>query len=515
MAVPRALSFLLALAVAPCLALARGLRPPPLALSTRQGLGALTCTSLTNQVTHFTARIQVGTPPQDFDVVADTGSDSVIISSCLCRDLKRCNAENKCFTGTNRSTTFFTQTSDGTVPVVVLTFGSGQVEAIVSSDVVRVGSVQAKMDDGLLLMVDQALRLSGPFEGILGLGLPRHEQPQLPAQPMASAAPATVAATSYVRWGAQPDVQEAGARPFEARGFLEAAGVGRFSMCFNDGSDGVLRLEPPTDPAALGSVGQVHWGLDFRGISVGNASAPVVFCSSSTPLGPGQVTPCGAIPDSGTTIMMGPAEHVRKLFAALCDGWERCRHAMQGELAQRPKEEVFQLILLECSEWMTKEEGLKALPSVHVHLRGSEGHERTLEIPASTYVLEALAEEAHYVTKHLLGIFPVQVPVRSGKTRKVCTPAFGVQEYTTVKNGPVWILGTPIFYEYQVGYDMQPSPPTISFNNASCGTCSPQTSLFAESAEVSKRISARIRSSTPRMIRGPLVVKTLDTRLPL
>ena len=29
---------------------------------------------------------------------------------------------------------------------------------------------------------------------------------------------------------------------------------------------------------AHASVGQVHWGLDFRGISVGDVSAPVEFC---------------------------------------------------------------------------------------------------------------------------------------------------------------------------------------------------------------------------------------------
>merc|ERR1719326_1519049 len=79
------------------------------------------------------------------------------------------------------------------------------------------------------------------------------------------------------------------------KGFLEHAGVDRFSMCFNDGADGVLRLNSKPMKNPLKSIGQAHWGLDFRGISVGNHSAPVTFCSGRDRK-EGQATACGASP---------------------------------------------------------------------------------------------------------------------------------------------------------------------------------------------------------------------------
>ena len=52
-----------------------------------------------------------------------------------------------------------------------MTFGSGSVTSVIASDVVSVGGQKAKLQNGLLLMVDRReLRIDGIFEGILGLG---------------------------------------------------------------------------------------------------------------------------------------------------------------------------------------------------------------------------------------------------------------------------------------------------------------------------------------------------------
>ena len=34
----------------------------------------------------------------------------------------------------------------------------------------------------------------------------------------------------------------------------------------------------------------------------------------------------------------------------------------------------------------------------------------------------------------------------------ICMPFFGEYDYETVQNGPIWIMGTPLFYEYEVHY---------------------------------------------------------------
>lgn len=67
------------------------------------------------------------------------------------------------------------------------------------------------------------------------------------------------------------------------------AGIGRFSMCFSEGAEGVLRLGGATKEDALRSVGMYHWGLDFRGVSVGSGKGAqrMQFCSPDD-LQPGQ-----------------------------------------------------------------------------------------------------------------------------------------------------------------------------------------------------------------------------------
>merc|ERR1719181_22110 len=94
-------------------------------------------------------------------------------------------------------------------------------------------------------------------------------------------------------------------------------------MCFNDGASGVLNLGIPEMTDSLGSVGKFHWGLDFRGVSIGDSEAPLSFCSMDN-MTDGQETPCGAIPDSGTTVIMAPKEHVSTLLDSICDQWPRC-----------------------------------------------------------------------------------------------------------------------------------------------------------------------------------------------
>merc|ERR1719235_2855244 len=108
------------------------------------------------------------------------------------------------------------------------------------------------------------------------------------------------------------------------KSLLEQAGISRFSMCFNDGSSGVLNLNIPEMSDSLSSVGKFHWGLDFRGITIGNSSEHLGFCSTGE-MAEGQETPCGAIPDSGTTVIMAPKEHVAILLDSLCDQWPRCK----------------------------------------------------------------------------------------------------------------------------------------------------------------------------------------------
>jgi hypothetical protein len=171
--------------------------------------------------------------------------------------------QDRCFVGTGRSTTFIGP-AEQDAPVQ-LEFGSGTIVAAVASDVVEVGGVEAQMKNGLLLMVQSALDITEPLEGILGLGRPRPKKQEAEVSLVSDSATATIPS------------------------FLETAGISRFSVCLNGGGNqpGVLRLGTPKLENAMGSVGQMHWGMDFRGFSVGDVSAPVAFCTSDSML-PGQ-----------------------------------------------------------------------------------------------------------------------------------------------------------------------------------------------------------------------------------
>lgn len=456
---------------------------------------ATACSALQNMGSHSTVQIQVGTPlrgtkPQLFDVVADTGSDSVIVPSCTCVADWQCNPDDKCFTGSNRSSTFKLFMKEDYAQLIKITFGSGPIEAVVASDMVKVGSVQANMTNSVLLMVDNELDISGPFEGILGLGVPKQK------------------VRNNTRDFDMPD------------SFLDVSGTTRFSICFNfpdaDGVsvDGALRLDAPLphNSISLGSVGRLHWGLDFRGISIGDANATVAFCGHDEKTHE-QETACGIIPDSGTTLMMGSETQIVKLFSDLCDKWDRCANYYANQSLRHnvsvKKHIAFQDLLMDCDSWMTNED-LSELPPLHFHVAGKEGNQQLISLSGNDYVLLSMAEEVKIVTEKLGGVFPVRRKVGTGSFRKVCAPAFGSMEYNTILNGPVWIMGTALFYKYQVFYNLKTSPPSMSFVEEPCGSCREPEVLLSTGAGISSGVTGKARK-----LSGRVRVPQIDTSKPL
>eukprot|EP00429_Kryptoperidinium_foliaceum_P075680 CAMPEP_0176230316 /NCGR_PEP_ID=MMETSP0121_2-20121125/24237_1 /TAXON_ID=160619 /ORGANISM="Kryptoperidinium foliaceum, Strain CCMP 1326" /LENGTH=540 /DNA_ID=CAMNT_0017569657 /DNA_START=60 /DNA_END=1682 /DNA_ORIENTATION=+ len=498
----------------------RPVQPHALTLPQQPGNPFETCTNLKNRGTHFTVRISVGTPPQEFDVIADTGSSSLVVASCLCTESGRCRSDSKCFDGANQSSSFAVAGMDpskrelpDTLPVVVLTFGSGQIEAIAVTDVVQVGGARATMPGGVLMMVDQALQLSGSFEGILGLGQPQRRVPPAPLtgeRSLASQDPFAAQPTSDDSALAGADALRHNANHtevFESKSFLLAAGVPRFSICFNDrSSDGVLRLGGSMPASALGSVGASHWGLDFRGVSVGSGELMhrASFCGG-VGLAPGQQSACAAIPDSGTMVLMAPTEHLKELFAMICGAWPMCADQAEKDPSM-PNFQKLQVILQDCETWIDQT-GLESLPTLTFHVAGALGAQQELKLPPEAWVLDVLEEEVHYIRKHVMGVVPTRVPQVTGKKRKVCAPAFGEQEYNSSRNGPVWILGTPVFYKYRVGYHLDTAPPSISFSQEPCGACPedataatpepPRPSFLARTGDVSPPLRLPRRASSP------------------
>jgi hypothetical protein len=369
-------------------------------------------------------------------------------------------------------------------------------------------------------MLDRsALKIQGEFQGILGLGVPKDKKAAslLEQEPVIvplsdprvrSIICAVVPEAAFCRGGAgqsqsqgdysphqhipihSPHRQggDGGAIPthsYASKLFLKQASVDRFSMCFRDGNrSGALRLNLPPLAKPIANIGTFHWGVDFRGMSVGqyatNAPAETIFCGAET-MQPGMKTPCGIIPDSGTTLIMGPAKQILLLEKELCRKWKRCDDFASGN----PSSKVFREMLFNCSDWLNDDKGLHELPSIFFHVGDANGGSQGFELSAWAWVTE----------QQVIG----------DKRTKVCSSGFGPSEYITKTNGPVWIFGTPLFYEYEVAYDM--TTKHIALTRGMCDGCSSDSSKM--------ELLDSDRYKFPRASHGEPRIPYLDVSLPL
>mmetsp|Transcript_21963 Transcript_21963/g.51391 ORF Transcript_21963/g.51391 Transcript_21963/m.51391 type:complete len:602 (+) Transcript_21963:72-1877(+) len=570
-----------------------------------------TCSPMKNQGAFFTVELEVGTSApggstQVFNAVADTGSNAVVIPSCLCEE---CLGEGRCFRGTNRSTTFFIEDKGGLLKGVAIMFGSGPIQAVIATDVVKLADVKANMSESLLLMTSQQLQVPKGFEGILGMGVPQHRGQAKRSSPHLPSA------------GTPSDQSSTQDNAAVIPGFLEQAQIPTFSMCFRDqGEDGSLHLGAALNDG-LTSIGEMHWGLELFGVSVGKDHVPVKMSDKAlcTEVPHGQHTACGSIPDSGSTAIMAPFEHLSAILDAVCDNWPRCIEAakkmpdpeqkptqgtmpfLQTQSAElktvrrhapvpieesmlktvrdkkNPLEDLLrklgfggdgegfppmsedegtdtpdiseqigveapqdtrtqlskkgaavQQLLMSCEEWLNTSttgskdgSGIHELPSLNFHLRGGNKKEQIVELSAWSWVSQMQAEEVNHTLQSVHGI-QVDVQKPTGKKRTVCAPIIAGMDFNTERNGPVWILGGPLYYEYTVGFNINDK--SVHFTaggQEGCNACAGGTvgSVLQGSSElalsrgtaVEKDSTVRVSSPLPRQMSGPWRRSTIDT----
>jgi len=440
-----------------------------------------TCSVLNNQGAYFTVEVNIGTPEQKFKLVADTGSIALIIPDCRCVKAGYCEALNttNCF-DSNVSSSFgldIIPTSvasqkvgaDGKESVTLvgakMNYGSGAIQVLASTDAVRVEGVKTNMRNGVFLMEDRrSLKVHGDFEGILGLGLP-HQDPKTNTS-------------------------------IDIPAFMQESKSRKYNLCFNEYPNaGALRMGMNSLPNAMTNIGTVHWAVGLDGFSVGDSKTPTIFCGKDT-LKKGQKTPCGAIPDSGTTLMMGPKDQIRTLYAKLCDQWPRCKTAAAKNKTKG--DTAFHDLLFSCEDWMTDDKGVNEIPSIFLHMSGEEGKVQTVELSAWSFIVETTQEIYKIVTGKIFGKIPIQGAVDTGQKKKICTASFGAQKYDTAQNGPVWILGAPMFYSKTVAYDLgdKDTKPQIAFVDGSCKTCdgnAPAAALLDSGSEAGHHSAHKTR----------------------
>jgi len=430
-----------------------------------------------HQGTFYTLDLEVGKEhPSKLEVVADTGSISVLVPDCRC--VKQSASNGGCWQRGQKCVEGHPTAMNDWFNI---TFGSGEVDCLLGSEQVKVGDVKADMNGVVMLMEHQYLDFygSGIFEGILGLG-----KPQV----------AAVESGIYSR----NRKMAAGLAGFKEKSFFETIGTNRFSMCLvlnaHDNfmtTNGQLTINPPMKPKLLKTYGLVHWALKFNGFSVGEDSSPndSVVCKG----GSGNKFACAMIPDSGTTLLSGPKKGVEAIMDSICDGWSKCKEeaaktdttslASVLRFSSTSKSDILQDLVMGCPD-------LKELPTLKMHVQGKDGNKESMSLSPFAYVVKTTYESFLAIVEHLPGNTTTKESLmrraaeheQSG--RKTCTLAFDTMDFSDPTYGDVWVMGLPFFREQVAVYEMGNPDSSVGFVQAnSCGNGNAQLVKVPEGVE--------------------------------
>eukprot|EP00741_Cyanophora_paradoxa_P009228 tig00001487_g8938.t1 len=335
---------------------------------------------LTNFYTEYVGEISIGEPEQLFTCVFDTGSSNLWVPSRRCES--SCGSHRR-FDGSLSKTYSFVGTG------IEIHYGSGSMKGYVGRDTVRVAGLVARdVAFGEAVSEDEAVFSETPADGIVGLAFPSLSEDGL-----------------YPLFDA---LMSQGALPANEFSFY----LGRDPSRSGESALILGGRDPRYEYTFLPIMGESYWRVRLAGIAAGASALPL--CRGA---GGGGRGGCGAILDTGSSLLVGPPEAVRALAARLLSGVR----LLQSERAAPG-----------------------GPPSAS--MAGPRWDCRDLDkVPAITFALGEAGVPFSLSPEE----FVVQVAEEGG--RPVCTLALGTQEI----NPSVWILGDVFLRAYYAVFDRE------------------------------------------------------------
>ncbi|XP_060701052.1 renin [Hemiscyllium ocellatum] len=235
-------------------------------------------TILTNYLdTQYFGEISIGTPPQNFKVIFDTGSANLWIPSTNCSPIyTACFSHNRYDSSTSR-------TYEANGQGFAIQYGSGNVKGFLSQDIVMVANIPVIQVFAEATALPAYPFIFAKFDGILGMGF---------------------------RTIAIDNIKPVFERILDQHVLNEEV----FSVYYNRdsrGTPGGEMILGGTDPSYysgefhyLNLLKKGYWQIELKGISVGGE---MLFCRKG----------CAAIVDTGSSYITGPAAAVSSLVNAI------------------------------------------------------------------------------------------------------------------------------------------------------------------------------------------------------
>lgn len=250
----------------------------------------------------YLGSVAIGSPPQTFNLVLDTGSSDLWVASTECRS---CDSQTPAFDPTKSSTIEHSQTPDGRTTVTIR-YGSGQVAGQVATDTVSMGGFTST---GQTLLVATQLSsglLDGDASGIIGLAFS-----------------ALAATGSTPLWQtllnanqlASPEMAFWLTREIDNPNAQEDEFGGQFTLGGTNSS--LFTGDIEFLPLVGSSSRQTFWLLTMSGATVQGQSVQI----------PGGADALSAI-DTGTTLIGGPSDGVQAIYKAIPNS-----NALSGDMA--------------------------------------------------------------------------------------------------------------------------------------------------------------------------------------